>query len=74
MTKAQIYTELGDPEDINNFETVNLIATGISTVGLGTTSSPDNSQLSFELASNTTLRVRVRGTDGVVRVGIVTLS
>lgn len=74
MTKAQIYTELGDPEDINNFETVNFIATGISTIGIGTTTSPDNSQLSFELASNTTLRVRVRGTDGVVRVGIVTLS
>ena len=74
MTKAQIYTELNDPEDINNFETVNFIATGISTIGIGTTTSPDNSQLSFELASNTTLRVRVRGTDGVVRVGIVTLS
>ena len=74
MTKAQIYTELGDPEDIEDFETVNFIATGISTIGLGTTSSPDNSQLSFELTSNTTLRIRVRGTDGVVRVGIVTLT
>jgi hypothetical protein len=74
MTKAQIYTELDDPQDIDNFETVNLIATGISTVGVGTTSSPGNSQLSFELLSNTNLRIKVRGTDGVVRVGIVTLS
>jgi hypothetical protein len=74
MTKAQIYTELDDPQDIDNFETVNFIATGISTIGIGTTTSPANSQLSFELASNTTLRVRVRGTDGVVRVGIVTLA
>ena len=74
MTKAQIYTELDDPQDIDNFETINFIATGISTIGIGTTTSPNNSQLSFELASNTTLRVRVRGTDGVVRVGIVTLS
>ena len=74
MTKPQIYSELNDPQDIDNFETVNFIATGISTIGIGTTTSPNNSQLSFELASNTTLRVRVRGTDGVVRVGIVTLS
>jgi hypothetical protein len=74
MTKAQIYTELDDPQDIDNFETVNFIATGISTIGLGTITSPDNSQLSFELTSNTSLTIRVRGTDGVVRVGIVTLS
>ena len=74
MTKAQIYTELNDPQNIDNFETINFIATGISTVGLGTTSSPSNSQLSFELNSNTSLTIKVRGTDGVVRVGIVTLS
>ena len=74
MAKAQIYTELNDPQDIDDFETVNLIATGIATVGVGTTSSPENSQLSFELLSNTNLLLRVRGTDGVVRVGIVTLT
>lgn len=50
------------------------LITGITTIGLGTTSSPDNSQLTFELANNTTLRIRVRGTDGVVRTGIVTLA
>ena len=49
--------------------------TGVSTVGLGSTSSPSvNSTMSFELADNTTLRVRVRGSDGVVRTGIITLS
>jgi hypothetical protein len=74
MTKARIYTELNDPQDIDSLETVNFISTGISTVGIGTTSSPGNSQLSFELLSNTNLRIKVRGTDGVVRVGIVTLS
>jgi hypothetical protein len=74
MTKARIYTELNDPQDIDSLETVNFISTGISTVGIGTSSSPGNSQLSFELLSNTNLRIKVRGTDGVVRVGIVTLS
>lgn len=53
----------------------NSFISGISTVGLGTTSSPSsNSTFSFELTNNTTLTVRVRGTDGVVRTGIITLS
>ena len=53
----------------------NIIITGITTVGLGTTSAPSNSQLSFELSNdNLSLRIRVKGTDGVTRVGIVTLS
>jgi hypothetical protein len=48
---------------------------GIATVGLGSTSSPSlNSTMSFELTNNTTLTVRVKGTDGVVRTGIITLS
>lgn len=48
---------------------------GIATVGLGSTSSPTiNSTMSFELTDNTTLTVRVKGTDGVIRTGIITLS
>jgi hypothetical protein len=47
---------------------------GVATMGLGATSNPtNNSTMSFELTNNTTLTVRVRGTDGVVRTGIVTL-
>lgn len=48
---------------------------GVTTVGLGTTSSPpNNSQMSFELTSNTNLRVKVRGTDGTLRMVDLTLS
>jgi len=51
------------------------LVTGIATVGLGTTSTPpSNSQMSFELTSNTNLRVKVRGTDGVLRSGNITLA
>ena len=57
-----------------NFTTQNLIVSGITTVGLASTSSPSNSQMSFELTNDTTLTIRVRGSDGVVRSGIVTLS
>jgi hypothetical protein len=74
MTKAQIYTELNAPQDIDNFETTNFIATGISTIGLGSTSAPSNSQLTFELTSNTNLRLKVRGTDGVLRSVDITLA
>lgn len=52
----------------------NLLVTGISTVGLGTTSLPSNSQLTFELTSNTNLRIKVRGTDGVLRSANITLA
>jgi len=52
----------------------NSLITGITTVGLGATSSPSNSQLTFELTSNTNLRIKVRGTDGVIRSADVTLS
>lgn len=48
---------------------------GIATIGLANTSAPiSNSSFSFELTNNTTLTVRVRGTDGVVRTGIITLA
>lgn len=48
---------------------------GIATVGLGSTSSPSiNSTMSFELTSNTNLRIKVRGTDGTLRSGDITLS
>jgi hypothetical protein len=48
---------------------------GISTFGLTASTSPElNSQMSFELTNDTTLTIRVRGSDGVVRTGIVTLS
>jgi hypothetical protein len=51
-----------------------LIVSGISTIGLGTTSSPSNSQLTFELTSNTNLRIKVRGTDGILRFANITLT
>jgi hypothetical protein len=42
---------------------------------LGATSTPpSNSQMSFELTSNTNLRIKVRGTDGVLRSGNITLA
>ena len=96
MTKAKLYFTTGNPQEINDLESQNLVIAGISTlgittttnltsqqlnvsgiatVGLGSTSSPQsNSQMSFELISNTNLRVRVRGTDGVIRSSDLTLS
>ena len=51
------------------------LITGITTVGLGTTSTPpSNSQMSFELITDTNLRIKVRGTDGVLRSGNITLA
>jgi hypothetical protein len=53
----------------------NTIVTGIATVGLTSSTNPtSNSSFSFELTNNATLTIRVKGTDGVVRTGIVTLS
>lgn len=53
----------------------NSVFSGITTLGLTSTTSPSqNSTMSFELTNNNTLTVRVRGTDGVVRTGIVTLA
>jgi hypothetical protein len=57
-----------------------VIHSGITTIGLTTlTTSPlgfttTTPVMSFELQDNTTLRFRVRGTDGTVRTGIVTLA
>jgi len=51
------------------------LITGIATVGLGTTSTPpSNSQMSFELITDTNLIIKVRGTDGVLRSGNITLA
>jgi len=51
------------------------LLSGITTVGVATTSTPpDNSQMSFELISNTQLRIKVRGTDGILRSADITLS
>jgi hypothetical protein len=51
------------------------LITGITTVGLGSTSTPpNNSQLSFELITDTNLRIKVRGSDGVLRSANITLS
>lgn len=53
----------------------NLSVSGVSTVGIASTSSlTDNSTFTFELTSNTNLRVRVRGTDGIIRSTNLTLS
>jgi hypothetical protein len=57
-----------------------VIHSGITTIGLTTlTTSPlgittTTPVMSFELQDNTTLLFRVRGTDGTVRTGIVTLT
>ena len=51
------------------------IISGITTIGLANTSTPpNNSQMSFELTSNTNLRFKVRGSDGVLRSGNITLA
>lgn len=72
--------EYYDPFVVNEYgnvdlEVQNLVITGIATVGLGSTSSPQlNSQMSFELTDNDTLTVRVKGTDGITRFGTVALT
>jgi hypothetical protein len=49
---------------------------GITTVGIATTTTSldVNATMTFELINNTTLTIKVRGTDGVTRSGIVTLA
>jgi len=43
--------------------------------GIGSTSSPSvNSTMSFELTSNTNLRIKVRGTDGTLRLVNITFA
>jgi hypothetical protein len=52
-----------------------LIVSGVSTLSVASTSNLTvNSTLSFELISNTNLRIQVRGTDGVIRSADLTLS
>ena len=52
-----------------------VIFTGITTISLGSTSNPpNNSQLSFELTSNTNLRIKVRDSSGVIRSANITLT
>jgi len=52
-----------------------LIVSGVSTISVSPTSNlTQNSTLSFELTSNTNLRISVRGTDGVIRSADLTLS
>lgn len=51
------------------------IITGISTIGLSTVATvPERGQLSFELQSDTQLRIRVRGIDGVLRSATINLA
>lgn len=51
------------------------LITGITTIGLGSTSTPpNNSQMSFELTSNTNLRIKVRDSSGVIRSADITLA
>ena len=52
-----------------------VLVSGITTIGLANTSTPpNNSQMSFELTSDTNLRFKVRGSDGVLRSGNITLA
>jgi hypothetical protein len=58
-----------------NLTAQQLIVSGISTIGLGATAvPPSNSQLSFFLLNNTTLRIAAKGTDGVLRFANITLA
>ena len=69
------YTSISDPTYDNLTASPNLTVTGVTTLGLSTVATaPDNESISFELSSNTNLRVRVRGSDGVLRTGNITLS
>jgi hypothetical protein len=67
---------IGTTNPIAKFNVVgNSVLSGITTLGITSTTNPTtNSTMSFELTDNNTLTVRVRGTDGVVRTGIVTLA
>jgi hypothetical protein len=55
--------------------TQGLNITGVSTVGLASTSNlTEDSTLTFELVDDTTLAIKVRGTDGVIRFANILLS
>jgi hypothetical protein len=52
-----------------------LVVSGVSTISVSPTSNlTENSTLSFELTSNTNLRISVRGTDGVIRSADIPLA
>lgn len=65
-----------DAEPVLQVSNSGVVHSGITTIGLTTTATAPtvNATMSFELTNNTTLTVRVKGTDGTVRTGIVTLS
>ena len=72
---SEIYNTIGNGTNLGIASLSQINVSGVSTVGLGTTSTPpSNSQLSFELTSNTNLRIKVRGTDGVLRSADITLA
>lgn len=53
-----------------------VVHSGITTIGLTTTATAPsvNATMSFELTNNTTLTIRVKGTDGTTRTATITLS
>ena len=69
-------TITGNPTSyLGNVTAQQLNVSGISTFGLSATSTPpSNSQMSFELTSDTNLRIKVRGTDGSLRTANITLG
>lgn len=53
----------------------NVVVSGVTTAGIAATSTlATNSTMSFFLQNNTTLRVAVRGSDGVTRYGTIALA
>ena len=53
----------------------NVVVSGVTTAGIAaTTTLSTNSTMSFFLQNNTTLRVAVRGSDGVTRYGTISLA
>ena len=67
---------IGTTNPTSKFHLVgNALITGIATIGLGSTSTPPgNSQLSFELTSNTNLRIKVKDATGTLRIADITLT
>lgn len=71
----EIYSTIGNGTNLGIASLSQLSVAGITTVGLGTTSTPSsNYQLSFELTSTTNLRLKVRSSDGVLRSANITLA
>lgn len=58
-----------------NLAATQIHASGNVTMALAATvTPPNNSEMMFELTNNTTLTIKVKGTDGTIRSGTVTLS